>query len=68
MPDLISRSVLKDALKYWTHFPEHRGGKSVYDIIDDAPAVDAVENVRCKDCKCIKEGSFDIFKLAYCNV
>lgn len=40
--DLISRSALKDALEYWTNFPKHRGGKSVYDIIDDAPVVDAV--------------------------
>lgn len=51
MSDLISRSALKDALEYWTNFPKHRGGKSVYDIIDDAPAVDAVEVVRCRDCK-----------------
>ena len=43
MAELISRSALKDALEYWTNFPKHRGGKSVYDIIDDAPAVDAVE-------------------------
>ena len=50
MDDLISRSALKDALEYWTHFPTHRGGKSVHDIIDDSPAVDAVPVVRCKDC------------------
>lgn len=41
--DLISRSALKNALEYWTHFPTHRGGKSVYDIIDEAPSVDAVQ-------------------------
>lgn len=60
--DLISRSAL------WSVLGNIVTSEEVETAIANAPAVDAVEVVRCKDCKCIKEGSFDIFKLAYCNV
>lgn len=60
--DLISRSAL------WSVLGNIVTSEEVETAIANAPAVDAVEVVRCKDCKCIKGGSFDIFKLAYCNV
>ena len=44
--DLISRSALKNDLLDRSFFPV-----IVKNAIENAPAVDAVEVVRCKDCK-----------------
>ena len=51
--DLISRSALKEAMCFVagdTTCPMHIAAE-IDQIIDCAPAVDAVEVVRCKDCK-----------------
>lgn len=48
--DLISRSALLDAIReteFTTYFPLDE----IDSVIDCAPAVDAVDVVRCKDCK-----------------
>lgn len=39
-----------------------------YEHLADVPMVDAVEVVLCKDCERIKQGRFDIFGLAYCDL
>lgn len=41
--DLISRSALLKEMRV--------SGKAAYMVVQDAPAVDAVEVVRCKDCE-----------------
>lgn len=41
--DLISRSALLKEMR--------ASGRAAYMIVQEAPAVDAVEVVRCKDCK-----------------
>jgi len=69
MSDLISRSALIAAFNKTVlpkefrivKTPEARmvvaaHGKLVKRLIDEAPAVDSVEVVRCKDCKHYKEG------------
>lgn len=43
MADLIDRQVVLAEMR--------RSGKAAYMIVQDAPTVDAVEVVRCKDCK-----------------
>lgn len=58
--DLISRSALKSHALEYVHTQPHFhwgdyqymciSGKEIDEIIDTAPAVDAVEVVRCKDC------------------
>ena len=72
--DLISRS---DAIKRVKAAEIEMGSingikavpvDAVIQFLEIVPAVDAVEVVRCKDCEHIKEGRFDIFKLAYCNL
>ena len=47
MDDLISRSALKRFIQ--------ENGIVYANTLDKFPAVDAVEVVRCKDCKCFKE-------------
>ena len=64
--DLISRSALQEAYneecigecgccKHVRHSPNGTDGCA---LIDDAPAVDAVPVVRCKDCKFFKWGDY----------
>lgn len=47
--DLISRKALKADVKAWAH--DALDLRTISQLIDSAPAVDAVEVVRCKDCK-----------------
>lgn len=49
MHDLISRAALYDAMreKEWQNWPPL---DEIDAVIEKAPAVDAVEVVRCKDC------------------
>ena len=49
MSDLISRSALKEDLLKRNFYPVF-----VKRALEDAPAVDAVEVVRCRDCKWFK--------------
>jgi len=50
--DLVDREAVKDAIGFMNlHFLGHGETKSVLDSINEVPAVDAVEVVRCKDCK-----------------
>lgn len=58
--DLISRDAIRLDIKNWqetiTDF------RTLRDIIDGQPAVDAVEVVRCKDCKhCF------LWKIPFCD-
>ena len=50
--DLISRSALKKALLERSFFPA-----IVKAALENAPAVDAVEVVRCKDCNYLRPDS-----------
>ena len=51
-PDLISREALLDIVgKMPLDWEYGKAVSDIYDIIKAAPAVDAVEVVRCKDCK-----------------
>lgn len=43
-----------DPMKFWTITPE-----STFGIVLNAPTVDAVEVVRCKDCKYFEMNPFD---------
>ena len=71
--DLISRSALLDKVQF--RLPIDNYNAEVINgcveitrrLIENAPAVDAVEVVRCKDCKRVKQGRFDIFKWVYCS-
>ena len=69
MSDLISRSALaramgvENAVKYGNETAEQQHNSydtlmkyEIADYIDDAPAVDAVEVVRCRECKEWKHG------------
>lgn len=59
MGDLISRSRLKEELKSWAVIiqkPRYYSREDADFVIDAQAAVDAVEVVRCKDCKWYKEG------------
>ena len=73
--DLISRSALLTEVEgaFNRHY-EQSSYQFIHDFfrcavkrIKNAPAVDAVEVVRCKDCKRVKQGRFDIFKWVYCS-
>lgn len=52
--DLISRKWLLENHK------SHMGFLGVRKLIQEAPVVDAVEVVRCKDCKYYKKGSCEL--------
>lgn len=50
--DLVEREAVKDAIGFMNlHFLGHGETKSILDSINEVPTVDAVEVVRCKDCK-----------------
>jgi hypothetical protein len=60
---LIDREKLKQALPHKAPYDRYGNGfndclERVKDIIDEQPAIDAVEVVRCKDCKCLTEDGF----------
>ena len=58
MGDLISRSRLKEELKSWAWIitkPNYYSRTDADFVIDSQAAVDAVEVVRCEDCKHRKE-------------
>lgn len=53
--DLISRSTAKDEILSWAvsiQNPRLLSKDDTMFVLDKLPAVDAVEVVRCKDCKC----------------
>lgn len=54
MSDLIDRKALKEAVDLKLPLTNHTTNK----IIDAQPAVDAVEVVRCKDCKYLMFSDF----------
>ena len=64
--DLISREALKKAVRESYHNNPHPLSRDQHmhrhehnhmiELIEAAPAVDAVEVVRCKDCKWFKKG------------
>ena len=65
---LIDADALLPMMKYATTdseigvFPIKIGFNAIAKVIDDAPTVDAVEVVRCKDCKWhIKGGFCDLY-------
>lgn len=69
--DLISRSALIEQLeRLAVHEDAFRQSciLGIVHTIAQAPAIDAVPVVRCKDCERIKQGRFDIFKFAYCDL
>jgi MinD superfamily P-loop ATPase len=50
--DLVEREAVKDAIGFMNlHFLGHGETKSVLDSINEVPTVDAVEVVRCGECK-----------------
>ena len=80
MDDLIRRQDAIDALTTecsWTFYDEHGqltpNGKEILGALKNIPSVDAVEVVRCKDCKhyihvrtdpgyCTRDGSRWVFR------
>ena len=57
MDDLISRSALLQRIKNSTAEKAVKVLAQV--LVNTAPAVDAVEVVRCKDCKCVSDAIKD---------
>ena len=56
--DLISQSALKQYMKdYRWEFVYREDFRKAIEMVDCAPAVDAVEVVRCKDCKWLYNGN-----------
>lgn len=71
MTDLIDRKKMLEIYKNWIpqlyskeDEGDRRGVETCIAVLEDAPAVDAVEVVRCKDCRNGKRGSDNIVK---CN-
>lgn len=62
--DLISRSALLEALEYDPAKSTYNNPHSTFGIILSAPAVDAVEVVRCGECKHIENSPYG----RYCTV
>ena len=50
---LIDANDMKTAFREWFDHDDYR---TMNELIDDVPTVDAVEVVRCKDCKRYVEG------------
>lgn len=57
--DLISREAMKKLFARVKWVNKADGEAAVY-LVESAPAVDAVEVVRCKDCKYYKKGSCEL--------
>lgn len=53
MGDLISRQAIRLDIKGWLN--SGTDWRTLYNIVDGQPAVDAVEVVRCKECNYKKE-------------
>lgn len=51
MSDLIDRQALKDKLKRWDECDPYEFVEIALRAVDDAPTIDAVPVVRCKECK-----------------
>lgn len=69
--DLISRSALLEWLCEGCNGAKKIGCGSPccdYDLIMQAPAVDAVEVVRCKDCKAFGESPWGHFPKGWCKI
>ena len=49
MSELISRDYLLDTISSMIAY--HNSASDVYDMVEDAPTVDAIPVIRCKDCK-----------------
>lgn len=62
----LKESVMKEIRHYWN---EGEGGyylaEDVIPDIDNAPTVDAVEVVRCRDCKHVQKD--ELFGTLWCN-
>ena len=65
--DLISRSALRDQLGKYFFLHDGNDFMEVMRKVEKAPAVDAVEVVRCKDCvthgNCLTEDTFNIARI-----
>ena len=71
MSDLISREALLQKIdelssEFGSSSDAHKGIGFSREVIDEVPAVEAVEVVRCKDCKSACESSCNIARL-YCS-
>lgn len=55
MKDLIDRQALLEWFKNWSDYDEFSVGY-ITGVIEDEPSADAVEVVRCKDCKSFSHG------------
>lgn len=61
MMDLIDRQVAIDAIRC-----DPMGGLNYARILKDLPTVDAVEVVRCKDCRYFQGDGFECARGIYC--
>ena len=50
MSELIDRQALKNKLKRWDECDPYEFVEIAFHAVDDAPTIDAVPVVRCKDC------------------
>ena len=50
MSELIDRQALKNKLKRWDECNPYEFVEIAFHAVDDAPTIDAVPVVRCKDC------------------
>ena len=51
MSDLIDRQALKNKLKRWDECDPYEFVEIALHAVDDAPAIDAVPVVRCRECR-----------------
>ena len=71
---LIDADALIPMMKYTTTdneigvFPIRIGFDAIRGVIDDAPTIDAVEVVRCKDCRWYQKGKNEVDSWQWCMV
>lgn len=51
--DLIDRQALKDKLKRWDERDPYEFVEIALHAVDDAPTIDAVPMVRCRECRLV---------------
>lgn len=51
MSDLIDRQALKNKLKRWDECDPYEFVEIALHAVDDAPAIDAMPVVRCRECR-----------------
>ena len=79
--DLISRSALLEQIsvelerletdndRLWEINRKYHAGMAIVNgIVINAPAVDAVEVVRCKDCKAFGKSPWGHFRMGWCMI